>query len=43
MTHVPYRGQTPEITDILSGQIPLGFTTTDSDSRKANCRTERNQ
>src|ERR1044071_9713225 len=28
MTHVPYRGQTPEITHILSGQIPLGFTTT---------------
>jgi tripartite-type tricarboxylate transporter receptor subunit TctC len=28
MTHVPYRGQTPMITDILSGQIPIGFTTT---------------
>ena len=28
MTHVPYRGQTPEITDILAGQIPIGFTTT---------------
>src|SRR5215470_15555814 len=28
MTHVPYRGQTPEITDIVAGQIPLAFTTT---------------
>jgi tripartite-type tricarboxylate transporter receptor subunit TctC len=28
MTHVPYRGQTPMVTDILAGQIPIGFTTT---------------
>ncbi len=28
MTHVPYRGQTPAITDMLAGQIPLAFTTT---------------
>jgi len=28
MTHVPYRGQTPAITDVLSGQIPISFTTT---------------
>src|SRR5947209_7453664 len=28
MTHVPYKGQTPAITDLLSGQIPLAFTTT---------------
>ena len=27
MTHVPYRGQTPAITDVVSGQIPLAFTT----------------
>ena len=28
MTHVPYRGQTPAITDVLGGQIQLAFTTT---------------
>jgi tripartite-type tricarboxylate transporter receptor subunit TctC len=28
MTHVPYRGQTPAITDVIAGQIPLAFTTT---------------
>jgi tripartite-type tricarboxylate transporter receptor subunit TctC len=28
MTHVPYRGQTPMVTDVLAGQIPIGFTTT---------------
>jgi tripartite-type tricarboxylate transporter receptor subunit TctC len=27
MTHVPYKGQTPEMTDLMSGQIPIGFTT----------------
>src|SRR5215468_4600720 len=27
MTHVPYKGQTPEMTDLLAGQIPVGFTT----------------
>jgi tripartite-type tricarboxylate transporter receptor subunit TctC len=28
MTHIPFRGQTPEITAIVAGQIPFGFTTT---------------
>jgi tripartite-type tricarboxylate transporter receptor subunit TctC len=28
MTHVPYRGQTPMVTDVLGGQVPFGFTTT---------------
>src|SRR5229473_3544841 len=28
MTHIPYKGQTPAITDLLAGQIPLAFTTT---------------
>jgi tripartite-type tricarboxylate transporter receptor subunit TctC len=28
MTHVPYRGQTPAITDVMAGHIPLAFTTT---------------
>jgi tripartite-type tricarboxylate transporter receptor subunit TctC len=27
MQHVPYKGQTPEMTDIMAGQIPVGFTT----------------
>jgi tripartite-type tricarboxylate transporter receptor subunit TctC len=27
LTHVPYKGQTPVITDVLAGQIPLAFTT----------------
>ena len=27
MTHVPYKGQTPAVTDVLAGQIPLVFTT----------------
>ena len=28
MIYVPYRGQPPMLTDVVSGQIPLGFTTT---------------
>jgi len=28
MAHVPYRGQTPMLTDVMSGQIPFGFTST---------------
>jgi tripartite-type tricarboxylate transporter receptor subunit TctC len=28
MTHVPYKGQTPAMTDVLAGQIPIAFTTT---------------
>ena len=27
MTHVPYKGQTPEMTDLMAGHIPVGFTT----------------
>ena len=27
LTHVPYKGQTPAVTDVLAGQIPLAFTT----------------
>jgi tripartite-type tricarboxylate transporter receptor subunit TctC len=27
MTHVPYKGQTPAMTDLLAGQIPVAFTT----------------
>src|SRR6266852_2997104 len=28
MTHVPYKGQTPAMTDVVGRQIPLAFTTT---------------
>jgi tripartite-type tricarboxylate transporter receptor subunit TctC len=27
MTHVPYKGQTPAMTDVMAGQIPIAFTT----------------
>jgi len=27
MTHVPYRGSAPAMTDLLGGQIPLSFDT----------------
>jgi tripartite-type tricarboxylate transporter receptor subunit TctC len=27
MTHVPYKGQTPEMNDLIAGHIPVGFTT----------------
>ena len=26
MVHIPYRGSPPQVTDILGGQVPLGFT-----------------
>lgn len=26
MTHVPYKGSGPQVTDLLGGQVPLGFT-----------------
>lgn len=26
MTHIPYKGSAPQVTDILGGQVPLGFT-----------------
>lgn len=26
MVHVPYKGSSPQVTDILGGQVPLGFT-----------------
>lgn len=26
MTHIPYKGSGPQVTDLLGGQVPLGFT-----------------
>ncbi len=26
MVHVPYKGSIPQVTDLLGGQVPLGFT-----------------
>lgn len=26
MTHIPYKGSAPQVTDLLGGQVPLGFT-----------------
>lgn len=26
MVHIPYRGSAPQVTDILGGQVPMGFT-----------------
>ena len=26
MTHIPYKGSAPQVTDLLGGQVPMGFT-----------------